>query len=189
MKITQIKSYIQCFALNKINFLSKLGFYPGAFFFLLHFKYLCINNAPLTLPKVFRTDANSKEWSSFTLSLNIFNLWLPSYHTRFLGTLTCLTPKKKCTYMLRTISPVKMCCNQQFGHLQWNICWLLHTSQISIQDEVWPLLPITITSLPSTQKLFHWAYTYIHTCGIRLHVRTCSIERDQWIKTQWNIDK
>ena len=32
MKITQIPSYIQDFALNKINFLSKFGFYLSAFF-------------------------------------------------------------------------------------------------------------------------------------------------------------
>ena len=141
--------------------------------------FFCINNAPRTLPKTFRTDANSKEWSSFTLSLNIYNLGLPSYHRGFLGTLTCLTPKNKCTYMLHTISPVKVCCSQQFGRLQRHICHLLHASQISIQDEVRPLLPITIASLPSTQKHFHWAYTYIYTCGIRLHVQTCTIARDQ----------
>ena len=35
--------------------------------------------------------------------------------------------------------------------------------QTSIQDEVWPLQPITITSLLSTQRHFDWAYTYIHT--------------------------
>ena len=145
-----------------------MGFYPSAcfYFLLLRFKYLCINNAPLTLPTPFRTDANSKEWSSFILSLNIFNLGLPSYH-RFLGTLTCLSSKKKCTYIPHTISPVKMCRSQQFCRLQWNICRLLHTSQTSIQDEVRPLLPITMASLPSTQKHLHWAYTYIHTCEIR----------------------
>ena len=35
--------------------------------------------------------------------------------------------------------------------------------QTSIQNEVWPLQPITITSLLSTQRHFGWAYTYIHT--------------------------
>ena len=158
---------LQGFALNKINFLSKLEFYPRACFILLLlllfllFKYLCINNAPLTLPKAFRTDANSKELSSVTLSLNIFNLGLPSYHRGFLGTLTCLTPKKKCTYVLHTISPVKMCCSQQFGRLQQNICRLLHTSKTSSQDEVWSLLPITIASLPSLQKKFPLGLGYM----------------------------
>ena len=33
VKIKQIPSYVQGFSLNKINFYSKLGFYPGAFFF------------------------------------------------------------------------------------------------------------------------------------------------------------
>ena len=63
--------------------------------------------------------------------------------------------------MQHTVNPVKMCCSQQFGRLQRNICRLLYTSQTSIQDEVWPLLPITIVSLPSTQKHFHLAYTYM----------------------------
>ena len=47
--------------------------------------------------------------------------------------------------------------------------------QTSIQDEVWPLQPITITSLLSTQRHFDWAYTYIHTymglgymCGLAI---------------------
>ena len=56
-----------------------------------------------------------------------------------------------------------MCCSRQFGRLQRNICRLLHTCQTSIQDEVQFLLAITIASLPSTQKHFHWANTYIHT--------------------------
>ena len=34
---------------------------------------------------------------------------------------------------------------------------------MSIQDEVQPLLPIAIASLPSAQKKFDWADTYIHT--------------------------
>ena len=38
--------------------------------------------------------------------------------------------------------------------------------------------------LPSTQKHFDWAHTHIHMCGIRLHMRTCTIERDQLIITQ-----
>ena len=182
MKITQIPS--SRVFLNKIKFLSKFGFYPSAciFCFVL-FCFFCLNNAPLTLPKAFRTDANSKEWSSFTLSLNIFNLGLPSYHRGFLGTLTFFTPKKKCTYMQHTISPVKTCCSQQFGHLQRNVCRLHHTSQTSIQDEIWPLLPITITSLPPTQKHFHWVYTYIHTCGTRSHCTIRSISYNsvkQW---------
>ena len=49
--------------------------------------------------------------------------------------------------------------------------------QTSIQGEVWPLQPITITSLLSTQRHFDWAYSYIHTyirvglgymCGLAL---------------------
>ena len=125
------------------------------------------------------------------LYLIIKNFYILDYQVirGFFGTLTCLTPKKKCTYILHTISPVKMCHSWKFGHLQRNICHKIHTCQISIQDEAWPLLSITITSLPSTQKHFDWAHTYILTCGIRFHVQTCTIERDQWIVTEWNIDK
>ena len=36
------------------------------------------------------------------------------------------------------------------------------SKNVSIQDEVQPLLPITIASLPSAQKKFDWADTYIH---------------------------
>ena len=149
--------------------------------------YICINNSPLTLPQIFRTDANFKEWSSF-ISLKIFTSWFTKLWQSFFGTLTCLTPKKKCTYILHTISSVTMCHSWQFGWLQRNISCLLHNSQTSIQDEVQPLLPITITSLPSTQKHFDWAYTYIDICEIALHAWTCTIERDQWIITQRNSD-
>ena len=37
------------------------------------------------------------------------------------------------------------------------------SKNVSIQDEVQPLLPIAIASLPSAQKKFDWADTYIHT--------------------------
>ena len=131
---------------------------------LLLFIYICINknNAPLTLPNTFRTDANSKEWSTFILLLKIFTSWITKLSLSFFSTLTCLTPKMKCTYILHTISPVKMCRSRRFGRLQQNICRLLQTCQTSIEDKVWPLLPITITNLPSTQKHFDWADTYIH---------------------------
>ena len=38
-----------------------MGFFPSSFlfYFFVTFKYLCIDIAPLTLPKTFRTDANS----------------------------------------------------------------------------------------------------------------------------------
>ena len=53
-----------------------------------------------------------------------------------------------------------------FGCLQQNICRLLHTCQTCIQDEarkLWPLLPITIASLPTTQKHFDWAAVKLTT--------------------------
>ena len=62
VKVTQIPSYVQGLTLNKINFWRKLGFYPI---------YMCKNNAPLAPTQIFRTDANSKQWSSFTLSLEV----------------------------------------------------------------------------------------------------------------------
>ena len=97
------------------------------------------------------------------LYLIIKNFYILDYQVItevFFGTLTCLTPKKKNTYITHTISQVKMCCSQQFGHLQWNSCQF-HTCQTSIQDKIWPLLPITIASLPATQN-FKWDCTYIH---------------------------
>ena len=117
---------------------------------------------------VFRTDANSKEWSSFILLLQFFASWITKLSQSFFGTLTCLTPKKKFTYKLPTISPVKICCSRRFGRLQQNICHLVLTCQTSIQDEFWPPVPITIASLSSIQKHFDWAVTYIHT-----YIHTC----------------
>ena len=47
--------------------------------------------------------------------------------------------------------------SQGFGCLQQNIYCLLHTCKIFSLDEVRPLLLITITSLPTSQKHFEWA--------------------------------
>ena len=79
MKITQIPSCIQVFVLNKINFQSKLEFYSKAWFLFFFFFVCCYflsteNNAPLH--QIFRTDANSWEWSRFTLLLKIFTAWI-----------------------------------------------------------------------------------------------------------------
>ena len=131
---------------------------------------------PWLSPKLLEQMQTLKNDQALPYYYKFLHLGLPSYHRGFFGSLTSLTPKKKCTYITHTISQVKMCCSWQFGHLQWNSC-RLHTCQTSIQDKNWPLLPITIARL------------YIHTYGIRLHEQTCTIERDQWIITQWNIDK
>ena len=52
VKITQIPSDIQGFALNKINFLSKLRFYPSACFFFFFF-YLLNTYVYIMLPLLF----------------------------------------------------------------------------------------------------------------------------------------
>ena len=113
---------------------------------------------PWLFPKLLEQIQILKNDEALPYYKKFLHLALPSYHRGFFGTLTCLTPKKKCTYIAHTISQVKMCCSRQFSHLQWNSCQL-HTCQTSIQEKIWPLLPITIASLPATQN-FNWDYTY-----------------------------
>ena len=68
-----------------------------------------------------------------------------------------------------------------FGHLQQNICRLLHTCQTCIQERL-PLLPITIASLPATQKHFDWAAIYILIFLFKKDELVCKV-----IKTQNSV--
>ena len=73
------------------------------------------------------------------------------------GSKHCNTAKKMPT------AQSKCAGSRPFGHLQQNICRLLHVSHLSDLFsgqrplQLRPLLPITIASLPTTQKHFDWA--------------------------------
>ena len=112
-------------------------------------------------------------------------------HRGFLGTLTCLTPKKKGTYMLHTTSPVKMCLSQHYlaaynkiSAAYFTLVRLLFRTRFGLC-----CLVLSPACLPFKNISSELTHTYLPTCRIRLHVRTCHIGRDQWIITQWNIDK